>query len=157
MLDGLLQAIENLQSFSFVEAADSVTQYSSQEILDIIRFQLEHGINGDGERLYLINPNTGRKSFRYSATTVQNKLQFGYGIGAIVENITLYDTGEFYSSLYVRILENGDFEVSSTDAKYPLLIEKSGDKILTISPEADDVLQERYLTSFQVFLDKELS
>jgi putative lipase involved disintegration of autophagic bodies len=154
MLDGLLEAIQNLSDFSFAETVDEIVKVNAEEFLDIVRKQLEYGYDGTGNRIYIIDKQ-GEKKYEYAQYTIDIKRDYGVGIGAVTDHITLYDTGEFHSSLYIALEASGDFEILSSDPKYPLLALLSGEHLLEISQTNSAVLlEEKFFPELQFALDK---
>lgn len=153
MLEDLEKAIINLQSFSFAEHTEKIVEINAEDLLEIVRAQLELGYEGTGEFIYLISPG-GEKNYNYSPRTIDIKREYGLGIGAIVDHITLFDTGAFYSSLYISLESDGNFEILSKDPKYPLLVARSGEHLLEISPKGGEVFEEEILPIFQKLIDE---
>lgn len=86
-------------------------------LTDIIRIQLDLGIDGNMRRIYP----------PYALRTIQKKIKKGQPI----DRVTLKDTGAFYNSLYVVFEEDG-FRIASSDEKVKYLIAKYGGPILRL-------------------------
>jgi hypothetical protein len=108
-----------------IEAADIVTQ---------VRKQLQMGIDGNGNPVYLMRH--GRKEYEYALSTIRKKEK----IGAQIDPISNYHSGAFYGSIYVQVNPDDSFDILSSDWKYGLIKARSGNDILGLSLESQEFL-----------------
>lgn len=78
------------------------------------------GINGRGEKIMEYEP--------YTPRTIQIKKKKGQP----TTRVTLKDTGDFHSSMYV-VFDAEGFYVTASDEKTPKLIEKYGEEIFRLT------------------------
>ena len=90
------------------------------------------GVDAKGNQLE--QQYTGYKT--YSPKTIKLKKEFGRGLGAITDHITLYDTGEFYKSGKVEF-KDGSFIITADTIKDDTdLIDAWGEDILGLNEES---------------------
>jgi hypothetical protein len=138
MLNGLLKFIDNIKNFSAEEVVTEELTLDKNEIVIMVRLQLESGIDGNDDKVYLYR--RGARRYNYARYTIQQKDIFGSGIGAITDHITNYMTGNFYNSIYVEVYSDASFQVKSTDWIYEIIKERSGADIIRLSPESEAYL-----------------
>ena len=87
----------------------------------------EEGVDGEGKKLADIRQ-------PYAFSTAQRKRREGLPS----DRVTLFDTGRFYESFFVNILENGDIEINATTefaANYDIR-DSYGKEILGLTEES---------------------
>lgn len=130
MIEGFLDIINKIESFSFAEEVQKIVYIEDDEVLALVRGQMSIGKDGNGNPIHL---ERGRTT--YKRVTIELKEIYGVGIGKETRWITLYMTGEFYNSLFVEYQKNGEFSILSRDPKSEKIILRSGDDVLKLNQE----------------------
>lgn len=151
MLQGLLDTIEQLQNFSFVEEVRKLVYVEDEEILNLLRGQLSIGKTGSD------SPITWKGNEEYRPATIRVKERFGVGLGEETRWITLYMTGAFYASLYIIYNENGGFSVSSDDWKYEKIVANTTEDTLLLNKINSQHIQEQIGYFLQQEFDKTIT
>ena len=110
--------------------------FSEKEANEIVLFLQKSQLFDDGER------SDGSIIGYYSDNTrVYKKLDKGWRGKSFENFITLYDTGDFYDSMSVKVLNNGDIEISADGKKDNTdLFEKYGQNIIGLTNESIEEL-----------------
>ena len=105
--------------------------FSEKEAKEIVLFLQKSQLFDDGER------SDGSIIGYYSDNTrVYKKLDKGWRGKSFNNFITLYDTGDFYDSMSVKVLRNGDIEISADGQKgEDNLFEKYGQNLIGLTDE----------------------
>jgi hypothetical protein len=138
---GFEKFLQNIRSFSAEKEVEKQLILDKAEIVIMVKLQLESGIDGNDDPVYLYRHGQRRRS--YARYTIQQKDMFGVGIASITEHITNYMSGGFYSSIYVDIYSNGNFEVKSSSWLYETIKYRSGADIINLSPSSEQWLLEQ--------------
>ena len=125
------------------EVADIINEHS-EFLSDMLKRQLALGRDGAGNEKTLIRK--GRKYDYYAKSTIENKRQFGLGLGAVTDRITHSFSGEFYQSLHVKA-EGQFFEFFSEVSYFKdiLATSGSGSKIMELDQESLDLFSQNIL------------
>ena len=110
-------------------------------IADLNRKQLAAGIRADNSAI----------SPYYRPNTVQIKREKGQR----TDRVTLYDTGDFYESVFTAVFDNA-FDLEAKDPKTEELKQKYGDDILGLTPENLSLLLSVIKPQFIDLLKKEI-
>jgi hypothetical protein len=140
---GFEKFLENINAFSAEKVVEQQLVLDKAEIVIMVKLQLESGIDGNDDPVYLYRRGARRKD--YARYTIQQKDMFGVGIASITDHITNYMSGEFYNSIYVDVYSNGNFEVKSRSSLYELIKFRSGADIINLSPSSEQWLFEQYI------------
>ena len=105
--------------------------FSEKEAKDIVLFLQKSQLFEDGER------SDGSVIGYYSDNTRGYKgLANGWRGKSFDNHITLYDTGDFYESMSVKVLKNGDIEISADGQKDDTdLFAEYGENIIGLTDE----------------------
>jgi len=107
---GIEKMISQLQAFDPHAELLNIVSSNTEVLADYIRDQLSQGLDGNDQ------PNTIFGKEEYANATVFIKLSEGSGLGAVVDYITNYMTGDFYASLKVNV--EGDLFDADSDVPY---------------------------------------
>lgn len=121
MLDDFENRITSLRGFDFGQELATIIDNNSEKITDLVRKQLEAGVDGNNE------PNKIFDRTEYRPLTIEIKQKTGVGLGAVTDRVTNYMTGDFYRSLKTDVQGNvfeedsdvsyfGDIRLYSSDA-----------------------------------------
>lgn len=91
--------IKRIVEFDVVKHTKEIVDANGEYLSNLLRNQLAAGEDGDGKAV------TVKGNTQYRPVTVWNKREVGVGLGAVVEWITNYMTGEFYRG--IRPLTDG--------------------------------------------------
>jgi hypothetical protein len=114
------QMLDRLESFNPIEAAGSAMLQEREQIIAINTEQLyEQGKDSEGVEL---------SAYRWREYAEYKRDRRGRSI------VDLYDTGAFQSRFNLRV-EDGLYEINSSDDKTPKLVAKYGAKIFGLTDE----------------------
>lgn len=104
----------------------------------------KRGINGDGVEIFSYQP--------YTVNTQFIKAMYNQP----ADRVTLRSTGEFHSTFFIQILDNG-FLINAADSKTNKLIEKYGEEIFKLTDEnlarlIDDILRPELIIRMNKYL-----
>lgn len=125
MLENLLTLSQSLNSFDTYAEVSNIVDENGQILVKLQKSQLAKGVD-----------NTGlQRKDSYRPLTVFIKKQFGKGLGAVVDRVTFFMTGELYSSLfYSRRKEK--YSIRSNEETYTKMLERVGEDKFGLSPES---------------------
>lgn len=96
-----------LESFDIVKETQIILEENSETIINLVRGQIgSKGKTGKGK------PISAKYGPYYSDATVKNKELHGSGLGKVVDHVTMFNTGAFYSTMYLRVIGT-KFEILS--------------------------------------------
>lgn len=123
-LTNLETIIEGLKTLNVHDEIEKIVDNNHEVIVQLERDQLSEGVDKDG------NPRVDS----YAPMTVRIKNEYGIGLGAVIDHVTFYMTGELYESLFYKS-EGDNFEVTSPLEKYDKMIERIGQDEYGLSPD----------------------
>lgn len=115
-------------------------QNIKKAIADLNREQLADGKDSNDVDLASIGGD-------YAAYTIEYKQAFGKGLGAVIDRVTLYDTGDFHKGIIVKVSQD-EILIIGTDPKTEKLKRDWGNEIIGVKNEA---LKE-IISGFRVYL-----
>lgn len=124
---------DRIAAIELVEEVDSVLELNKDEIVRILWEQLAEGKSGFGAT-------TLDGSLFYKASTILRKLQKD-GLSSAIDRITLFDTGDFYFSIYLQIREE-EFIFKSDIYYAPDILSRTGDSIYILNEESLLILRD---------------
>lgn len=99
--------IRALEQFDLVKEIEEILIENSETIINLVRGQMAvKGKTGLG------NPIKGKYGPFYSHRTTREKERYGLGLGKLTSHVTMFYTGDFYSSMYLKI-EGTKFSILS--------------------------------------------
>lgn len=128
MLDDFENRITALRGFDFGAELQVIVENNSEKITDLVRKQLEAGIDGNNE------PNKIFDRTEYRPLTIEIKQTKGVGLGAVTDRITNFMTGDFYRSLKTDV-EGNVFEEDSDVSYFGDIRLYSSDALLEVNEE----------------------
>lgn len=125
------------------DIAIEVIEESEEDIVQLNLDQLNEGVTADGSD---IQP-------EYTPFTVRIKKRKNQPF----DRVTLKDTGDFYSKVFVKPFGN-QFQISSDDPKTAMLVKKYGDKIFGLTEQnkhdlAEIILKPRFIEKLKQRLE----
>lgn len=138
----LAQVIRNLRVNDFSELAKEITLEFSKEIIQALQSQLEQGISGDGKPTTLLRK--GKAYDFYSPFTIGVKEEFGLGLGAVTDYVTLYMSGEFYNTMYL-VVKDKTFEILSQVPYQEQILIRSGLRAMELTKENAQLIRDVYI------------
>lgn len=157
MFNGFKEFIRRIRSF-IAGAPQELTEdlsLSKEEMVKMVKLQLAKGMDGNGQPVYLTRPLGGKRFNFYAPKTIQKKLKYGVGLGSVTEPITNYMSGSFYNSIYVNVMDNGNWEIMSSSPLFELIKIRSGEDIINLSIESERYLVEnRIAPEFQAEINR---
>jgi len=116
MLD-LKQLIDDLDEFDPHAVLLDIVTRNGERIVELQQEQLAAGID-----------NTGQPRIdEYRPFTIQQKHEFGVGLGAVTDHVTFFMTGEMYSEMS-NVIFGDEFEVRALGDKFDKMMERIGDE-----------------------------
>ena len=141
MIDKFKQ-LDEYDMFKFIFSNKKVQDYIIE--LNTIEQLYEKGINSEGISLSSID--------EYNPFTIQDKLNKGLP----TNRVTLFNSGDLYNSIYVRLSKDYIEIVSVLIDEYQLE-EKYGDNILGLSKDSLDKLVKFIIPYAQLYVEKKLN
>lgn len=126
----LSNIITQLRSIDVLNSVVASFKETEQDWVYYNLLQLSEGERSDKVKTF----RKDAKYYPYSPMTVQLKLNFGTGLGAVTDRVTLYETGAFYGAFFAEIQED-KILTSSTDPKAYLLEFYYGKEIFGVQPD----------------------
>lgn len=121
-LNNLVNLISNLERFSFEKEQQKVIEDNEQILADLQAEQWAESRDSTGEKIRLLdNPEYG---YGYRPFTIEHKIRYGGGLGSITSRVTLFQTGELYSSLFFKV-ESGMFFLNSKQDYFSSLMQRT--------------------------------
>lgn len=97
-----------IESFDVIKETQQILEQNSETIINLVRGQMAvKGKTGKDKPIF------GKYGPFYSDATVRDKSRNGIGLGKVVDHVTMFNTGNFYSTMYLRIIGT-KFEILST-------------------------------------------
>lgn len=119
MLKNFLTTIQSLSAFDFAGAQRTAISENTEVLADMQTEQFATGKDKEGEEILL-------EGNGYAFGTVVFKRLFGRGLGAVIDHVTLFQTGELYRQTFAEI--NMDKVTFSSRVPYwAELIQRTGD------------------------------
>lgn len=113
------QFIDNLRTFNFADAQDRAIQTNTETLAQYQVEQFAQGRDKNDKPILL-------EGHGYAVSTIIRKRLFGRGLGAIVDRITLFQTGALYRETFAKM--QGKQVVFSSDVSYfKPLMQRTGD------------------------------
>ncbi len=133
MLEHLQRKISALESFSFEDETRKIIEVNKDKLADLQATQLSQGIDVEGRRITLLLH--GKRSDSYAPFTIKKKKEEGKGLGAVIDRVTWYMTGELYKSLDVEV-KASSFRFTSNSFKFEKLIDRSGVRAIGLTKDS---------------------
>lgn len=134
MITELKNIRDRIASISITQVVDNILQDYSDEIIAVLQTQMSFGKDGDGKNITLFgNP-------FYHPETIARK-QGRTGIAGIVDHVTLFDTGDFYFSIYMEI-EGESFKFKSDIFYFEDIIKKTGTSVMRLNKTSLKIIRE---------------
>lgn len=128
MIQGLINQIREIQR-GIPEQTRKILDENKKTILDYVRIDQLFELGEDGE---------GRKLIPYTPFTRAVKISEGRDPNVV----TLFDTGDFYSSADLTLINEDVLNIFFTDPKTPDLLDKYGSSIDDLNEENQDKVNE---------------
>lgn len=133
MLEQLEKAYKALSEFDLAEEQLKVIEAHKEDLADIQAAQWAQSKDGEGEELRLLdNP---EYDYGYTPFTKDMKAQYGVGLGAIYDRVTLFGQGTMYKSLFVTITR-GYFIINSPLEYFNELMYRTGQTEVSLNYES---------------------
>lgn len=133
--------IKGLEKFkaNLPEQVDSILMKNSKFIVGMLKLRLyNYGQDGNYDQIGYYTPSTKRRKDKK---------------GQKADFITLRDSARFYDGMFM-LAENGNYKISSTDSKTPLLIAEYGPAILELTyKQQTDIVENIIDPEIQKLLD----
>lgn len=125
-LDQLQQFINSLDAFDFESSLSSVIVTNKDVISDKVAEQLgSTSLDGDGNQVLLDGGG-------YADATIRYKQDFGQGLGAITDRVTLYQTGELYRMINTEVVVD-EVNTMSNVPYYDELMQRTGEQVMKLN------------------------
>ena len=125
-LDQLQQFINSLDAFDFEASLSSAIVTNKDVISDKVAEQLgSTSLDGDGNPVLLDGGG-------YAGATIRYKQDFGRGLGAVTDRVTLYQTGELYRMINTEVVVD-EVNTMSDVPYYDELIQRTGEQVMKLN------------------------
>jgi hypothetical protein len=127
MLDGIEKLVTSLEEFDAQQEVQTIIENNADYLVELMQQQLAAGIDITGNE----------RVDEYRPFTIKYKLAYGEGLGAIVDRVTFFMTGDLYAAMQARITED-EFEIiaPAEQYKYDKMLERIGDENFGLDEES---------------------
>jgi len=148
-LNGLKDFIDTLDAFDFEVSMSGIILDNKDVISNMVAEQLgSTSLDGNGNPVTLDGGG-------YADSTIRYKQEFGQGLGAITDRVTLFQTGELYRMIDTEVVID-EVQTMSDVPYYDELMARTGEDVMKLNESNRlDFATEILMPAFsQEFLDK---
>jgi hypothetical protein len=125
MLTNLKNKIQALERFNFKDELVSIVRDNKEKIADLQASQLAKGVNSKGLTIFP----------QYAPFTINFKKKYGVGLGAVVDRVTYFQTGDLYKRLYAAV-DAKNYTIKADSFKFDKMIERSGKDVVGLNKDS---------------------
>lgn len=121
----LKKLIDDLDAFDPHAVLLGIVTKNGERIVELQQEQLAAGIDNTGQP----------RVDEYRPFTIEQKHEFGIGLGAVTDHVTFFMTGEMYSEMS-NVIFGDEFEVRALGEKFDKMMERIGDERYGLDEES---------------------